>query len=154
MYYGLLALHSSLRWLALAALLVAIARAWYSWKTRRSHTGADRLTNTITVVIVCLQGAAGLFLYTISPIVHYFLTNFGTAVHDRQLRFFGMEHITVMTTAVAVLITGLVKSNRKEDDVQKHKTFAIWATAGLLLILSSIPWAFSPLVSRPWSRAI
>jgi hypothetical protein len=49
-----------------------------------------------------------------------------------------------------VLITiGSAKAKRKDDNKAKFKTMAIWFTIALLVILSSVPWSFSPLVSRP-----
>jgi hypothetical protein len=70
----------------------------------------------------------------------------------REIRFFGMEHITMMTIAVTIITIGASKAKRKSTDLDKFRTQAIWFTIGLLVILSSIPWAFSPLVHRPWLR--
>jgi len=94
----------------------------------------------------------GLWLYFISPIVAYFLYNFSTAVHNRQVRFFGMEHVTMMLTGIILITIGSAKAKRKTTDKEKFKTMAIWFTIALLVILSSVPWSFSPLVSRPLFR--
>lgn len=102
--------------------------------------------------VVHLQFLIGLVLYFISPIVDYFLHHFKEAVHVRDIRFFGMEHICVMTVAVTAITIGAMKAKRKTSDAAKFKTMAIWFTIGLLLILSSIPWSFSPLISRPSFR--
>jgi hypothetical protein len=55
-------------------------------------------------------------LYAVSPIVSYFWNNFGKAVHERQIRFFGMEHITVMISAVVILTIGSSKVKKQKDD--------------------------------------
>jgi len=91
----------------------------------------------------------GVALYFISPIVSYFIHNFGEAVHNRIIRFFGMEHVTMMLIGIIIITIGGAKAKRKTTDVEKHKTTAIWFTLGLLVILSSVPWSFSPLISRP-----
>jgi hypothetical protein len=63
-------------------------------------------------------------LYAISPIVSYFWNNFGKAVHERQIRFFGMEHITVMISAVYLTI-GFSKVKKQEGDYRKHSYYVL-----------------------------
>jgi len=150
--HPLLVVHSFLRWLVLASLLYAIVTAFVKWRSGAPYKKGDNLARVLAVIVSHTQLVVGLCLYFISPIVTYFWQNFSTAVHERQVRFFGMEHIFVMIVAVTVLTIGSAKAKRKPIDTQKHKAVFIWFTVALLLILSSIPWAFSPLVSRPWTR--
>jgi hypothetical protein len=70
-------------------------------------------------------------------------------MHERQIRFFGMEHITVMILAIVLIIIGSIKTKLQMDDTVKFKTMIIWYSVALLAILTSIPWSFSPLISRP-----
>lgn len=154
MYNPLLALHSLTRWLVLVSLLFAIYRTYRGWLLNKPFLKFDNTVRYITVTVAHVQLIIGLWLYFISPIVHYFLQNFHTAVHERQIRFFGMEHITVMLTAIVLITIGSAKAKRKTTDKEKFKTMAIWFSIGLLLILSSIPWAFSPLISRPYFRSL
>jgi hypothetical protein len=74
-------------------------------------------------------------------------------MHERVIRFFGMEHITMMLIAIILITIGSAKAKRKTTDADKFKTMAIWFTISLMIILSSIPWSFSPLTSRPLFRA-
>jgi len=152
MYILLLALHSLTRWLVLISLFFAIYRAYRGWLLNQPFLKFDNTIRLITVTIAHIQLIFGLWLYFISPIVHYFLYNFNTAVHERQIRFFGMEHITVMLISIVLITIGSAKAKRKTTDKEKFKTIAIWFSIALLLILSSIPWAFSPLISRPYFR--
>jgi hypothetical protein len=105
-----------------------------------------------TISIAYLQLIIGLYLYFISPISKYFLSHFTESIQDRELRFFGMEHITVMLIAIGVITSGNYKVKRASENEQKFKLLFIWFGIGLLLILSSIPWSFSPLISRPLLR--
>lgn len=152
MYASLLALHSLLRWLVLASLLYAIFRAYSGWLGKKTFGKADSQSRLLATTFSHIQLIAGLILYFISPIISYFLNNFKTAVHDRAIRFFGMEHSLMMLVGIVIITIGSAKAKRKPTDVQKFKTMAIWFTIGLVVILSSVPWAFSPLVSRPWFR--
>lgn len=149
----LLPLHSMFRWLVLIILLFAIFRAYRGKFKKASFSNFDNTIRIITVKIVQIQFCIGIALYILSPIVRYFLNNFKEAVHLREIRFFGMEHITVMIIAVAVITIGSDKVSKTNDDQQKYKTMALWFTIGLLLILTSIPWSFSPLTSRPNFRS-
>jgi NADH:ubiquinone oxidoreductase subunit 2 (subunit N) len=95
----------------------------------------------------------GIVLYCISPVVRYFLNYFKDAVHQREIRFFGMEHVIMMLLAVILITIGSMRAKRQPDDKQKFRAMAIFFTIALLVILSSIPWQFSPLVSRPYFRS-
>lgn len=152
MYGFVLALHSLFRWLVLLSLLFAIYRAWHGWRTGRKFTPFDNKVRVTTATIAHLQLVFGIWLYCISPLITLFLQHFKETMHQRQIRFFGMEHSTMMLLAIVVLTIGSAKAKRKPGDKAKFKTMAIWFTIALLIILSSIPWAFSPMVSRPWFR--
>ena len=153
MYATILALHSLVRWLVLISLLFALYQAYRGWLTGKSYSRFDNSVRYWTVFIAHTQLVLGLWLYFISPIIRYFLNNFKDAVHTREIRFFGMEHIIMMLTAMALITIGSAKAKRKQSDTEKHRTVAVWFTIGLLLILVAIPWKFSPLVSRPYLRS-
>ena len=153
MYPFLLALHSLFRWLVLSSLTSVICRAYTGWFLKKPFSKTDNAIRHWTATIAHIQLVFGLCLYAISPVVHYFLSNYSEAVHNRQIRFFGMEHSSVMLVAIIIITIGSAKAKRKTTDREKFRTMAIWYSVGLLLILSSVPWAFSPLVSRPYFRA-
>ncbi|HWZ35774.1 MAG TPA: hypothetical protein VNW51_06410, partial [Mucilaginibacter sp.] len=70
------------------------------------------------------------------------------------IRFFGMEHITMMLIAITLITIGSAKIKQKPTDEQKFKAWAIWYTIALAIIFFSIPWAFSPFTSRPYYRPL
>jgi hypothetical protein len=149
MYSFLLATHSLIRWLVLVSLLYSIFIAYRGWLFKKPYTRADSVIRSVTTTIAHIQLVIGVWLYCISPVVSYFLHNFSTAVRERQIRFFGMEHITMMIIAITVITIGSAKTKRKPTDGRKFKTMAVWFTVALVIILSSIPWSFSPLTARP-----
>lgn len=149
MYSTLLALHSLIRWFVLASLLLAIFWAYRGWLSGKIYSRFDNSIRHWTATIAHIQLTLGVWLYFISPVVSYFLSNFSKAVHIREIRFFGMEHSFMMLTAITIITIGSAKAKRKATDREKFKTMAIWFTIGLLIIISSIPWSFSPLTSRP-----
>jgi hypothetical protein len=153
MYSILLAAHSLVRWLVLISLLVAIFQAYKGWLGNKPFTKLDNTIRSATASIAHVQFVLGIVLYCISPVVRYFLSYFKTAVHEREIRFFGMEHITMMLIAVVLITIGSMKAKRQPTDKQRFKTMAIWFTIALIIILASIPWQFSPLISRPYFRS-
>ncbi len=126
----------------------AIIWAYRGWLGNKTFTKFDERMRWITATIAHIQLVIGVWLYFISPVVNYFLHNFKDAV-GQQIRFFGMEHVTMMLTAIVIITIGSAKAKRKNTDGEKFKTMAIWFTIGLLIILTSVPWSFSPLVGRP-----
>jgi hypothetical protein len=153
MYLLILALHSLIRWFVLASLLFAIYRAYRGLLFNSPFSKFDDTVRHLTATIAHIQLVLGLGLYFISPIVSYFLHNFHEAVHERQIRFFGMEHVTMMLIAIVLITIGSAKAKRKTTNKEKFRCMAIWFSIALLVILSSIPWSFSPLISRPSFRA-
>ena len=152
MYSVLLTIHSLVRWLVLISLLVAVYRAYKGWLGNEKFTRFDNAIRSVTVTTSHIQLVLGISLYCISPVVRYFLTYFKKAVHEREIRFFGMEHITMMVIAIVLLTVGSAKSKRQNTDQQRFKTMAIWFTIALIIIFASIPWEFSPFTKRPYVR--
>ena len=148
-----LTLRSWFRWLVLLSLVIAIYRSYKGWRSNKPFTKLDNFTRHTTATVLHIQFAIGITLYFISPIVSYFLHNFHEAVHLREIRFFGMEHMVMMLTAITVITIGSIKTKRKNTDQAKFKTMAIWYSVGLFLILASIPWGILFLVSRPLLRS-
>lgn len=152
MFATLLILHSIIRWLVLLALITGIIRSYYALKTGKLYTQGDRFLGISCLSIAHVQLLIGISLYCLSPIVSYFLQNFTTGVHLREIRFFGMEHSLMMLIAVCVITIGTVKVKAKKTDREKFKTILIWYSIALFIIFTSIPWFFSPLVNRPALR--
>lgn len=152
MYSTLITLHSITRWLVLISLLTAIFIGYRGWLFTKAYSKFDNTIRHISATFAHLQLVLGIVLYFFSPIVSYFLHNFRAAVHERTIRFFGMEHVTMMLIGITVITIGSAKAKRKTGDKEKFKTMAVWYTIALLIILSSIPWWFSPLISRPAFR--
>ncbi len=152
MFATLLAIHSLLRWFILASIVYSIFLAFRGWFRNRPFTSYDHWVRIITVSFVHIQLIIGVWLYFISPIVAYFLKNFSESLHQTQLRFFGMEHITMMLIGISLVTIGSSKARRKKTDKEKFKVIAIWYSIALVIIFTSIPWAFSPFTSRPYFR--
>lgn len=152
MYSTLLILHSIVRWLVLISLVYALYRSYKGWLSGSEFTKSDNTVRHITATVAHVQLLLGLLLYFVSPLMEYFFEHFKDAVHQRPIRFFGMEHSLMMLVAVVIITIGSASAKRKTDNKSKFKTMAIWFTIGLIIILIMIPWPFSPMASRPLFR--
>ncbi|MDX2245947.1 MAG: hypothetical protein SF052_04165 [Bacteroidia bacterium] len=144
--------HSLFRWVVLAGLVYAIIVAFRGWRGDQAFTPSHNRLQKIVVRITEIQLLLGLVLYFISPVIKYFMDNFGEAVKDQATRFFGMEHISMMIIAVTIVSITSAVAKRKATDRQKFKAIAIGFTIGLVIILVMIPWPFSPMAARPFWR--
>ncbi|MBS1683413.1 MAG: hypothetical protein JSS76_01575 [Bacteroidetes bacterium] len=154
MYSYILFFHSIWRWFVLVALMAAIFRGFKGWLRHEPFTKADDTLRHMTATAVHIQLILGLVVYSFSPLIRYFWSNYHEAVHERDIRFFGMEHSLMMLIAVIIVTIGSMLAKRRTIDRNKFKVMAIFYSIGLLVILANIPWPFSPLVSRPWFRML
>lgn len=153
MYSLLLSAHSLVRWFVLSSLLIAVFRAWKGLLLKKEFSRIDNAIRHWTATIAHIQLLLGIWLYCISPVINYFLQYYKDAVHQRDTRFFGMEHSVMMLMAIIIITIGSAKAKRKITSHEKFKTMAVWFTIALLIILLSIPWPFSPLAHRPYFRS-
>ncbi|MEZ0608896.1 cytochrome B [Fibrella sp. WM1] len=136
MYSGLVHAHSGLRWVALLLLVAAVFVSVSRWMGNQSFTDGNRKLYLFTLISVHLQLVLGLILYFISPKVNF------DGMSDRIVRFYSVEHITIMLLAIALITVGYSRSKRATNDTQKHRLVGIFYGIGLALILAGIPWAF------------
>src|SRR5690606_15087699 len=104
MYVGFLHLHSALRYVVLILLIIAVIKAWMNWQGKKEFKPGDKKIYLFTLIAAHIQLLVGLVLYFISPIVDQVYADFGAAMKDAMLRFWGMEHFVMMLLAI-ILIT-------------------------------------------------
>ncbi len=103
MYQVLLTLHSLGRWIVLLAMIITIAIALIRFFNEINFQRRDFILIKTTATVVQIQFIFGIMLYFLSPITNYFISNFSKAIKLREIRFFGLEHITMMAIAVALI---------------------------------------------------
>lgn len=154
MSYSLfLALHSANRWLITICLLTLLIRTYVGWKKGIVFSKTDQWLKVITLLSLYFQLILGINLYFDSPIVQYFLENIKESLKLRQVRFFGLEHITMMTLGVILITIGFLKAQKHNNNTEKFRIIFIYTAWAVFVIFTSIPWEFSPLTSRPSFRA-
>jgi hypothetical protein len=145
MYPFLLSLHNILRWVVVLAGVVAIVRAFIGLSGKRPFTSLDNRLSLAFTISMDVQVLLGLLLYGVfSPLTTGAFANFGAAMADSDLRFWLVEHISVMIVALALAHIGRSRAKKATTDSAKYKQIAIFFTLAFLAVLIATPW-FRPL---------
>lgn len=138
MYPILVSAHSGLRWLVLLFLVLAIFSSLSKWQGNKPYTANDKRFSLLALIFTHIQLILGLILYFISPKVRFS----GDVMGNTMLRFYTVEHISLMLIAIVLITMGYSRAKRATTDMAKFKQTFWFYLIGLLLILISIPWPF------------
>jgi hypothetical protein len=147
----LLVIHSLLRWALLALLVIGAIRAAVGWRRRRAITASDQKLGLVSMIVADTQLLIGLALYAgVSPLMQaIWAGGMGAAMKSRMLRFWAVEHISLMVLAIALIHLGRILARRAADDRQRHFRTMVTLLVALLLIAAAIPWPFISEIGRP-----
>lgn len=141
MYTTLLFIHNAMRWLFLAAALVAIGRAIAGLMNKSPYTTSDNKTGTVFLSLAHTQLLIGIILLFVSEHVQAALSGgFGNAMKDSATRLLVMEHPLTMIIGVALIQIGRIKVRKAYEDRSRHMRSLMYYGIGVILILSRIPW--------------
>lgn len=138
--------HSGLRWVVLILLLWAIWGAFQGRSKSAAFSDADRKRGLFAMISAHVQLLLGLSLYFLSPYVKFE----GGVMKDSLLRFYTVEHISLMLIAIALITLGYTRIRKKADDRSKFQTQFVFFLIALLLILAAIPWPFRAGLNGNW----
>lgn len=133
--------HSGLRWILLLLLLAAIVNAAMNFSARNGYQEKDRKLGLFALIFTHLQLILGVVLYFISPKVQFV----SGMMKDSMVRFYTVEHFTMMIIAIALITIGYSRAKKKTEATAKFKTTFWFYLIGLVVILASIPWPFRDL---------
>ncbi|MFT4526871.1 MAG: hypothetical protein ACI85F_003052 [Bacteroidia bacterium] len=142
MYDILLHSHSGLRWIVLILIVGALAKAISGMASGAAYGPMDNKLSLFSLISCHIMLLLGFVLYFVSPIVQSGLMNMGSAMKDPVLRFWTVEHLSVMIIGIVLITIGRIRLKKLDNDAAKHKNIVIFFGIGLLLILSRIPWPF------------
>lgn len=134
MYNFLLQAHSGFRYVVSVLLILAVVIAIAGWLGKSSYSEGNRKLNLFTLISAHIQLLLGLALYFVSPFVQF---NKDTMRND-DLRYWTVEHITMMIIAIALITIGHSKSKKALSPVAKHKSIAVFYTIALIIILLAV----------------
>ncbi|MCB0059509.1 MAG: hypothetical protein KDE45_20870 [Caldilineaceae bacterium] len=122
--------------------IVTVVLMFMGWFGKRPWTESSRKWVSYYAIAMDVNLLVGLLLYFfLSPVTKQVMANFSAAMGgDREFRFFGVEHITMMIIAVVFAHLASVFAKRGTTDVKKFRNAALWDLASLAIVLISIPW--------------
>ncbi len=135
--------HSGLRWVALILLIYAIINALSGKST---YGKKDKILNLFAMISLHFQLLLGAFLYMTSAKVA-FIPGW---IKIEQFRFFGLEHLFGMITAIALVTLGRTIAEKQTEAINKHKKIRLYYLIGLIVILVFIPWPFRHALGGRW----
>ncbi len=151
MYTFVLGLHSWLRWLALIAGILATFAAF----SDRGESGRGRRTEMwglAFMMLLDIQLLLGLLLYfVLSPFTREAMNDFGAAMRSSGLRFFAVEHVTLMLAAVLMVHVGRMLARKAITSSSKRGRLLLCFALATLLMIIGIPWPGMP-AGRPLFR--
>lgn len=152
MYALFLILHSWLRWGALLAGLLAAITLVTSKPPRPGDANPPDRWNLFFLIALDLQLVIGLVLYFVaSPYLASIRANFGESMRIASLRFWAVEHVTIMLVAVIALHMARVLARKAPNPGSRRRRLLIGVSIAVLAIMAGTPWPGSR-VSRPLFR--
>ena len=148
MYHHTLLLHSYYRWFIILTIIGQMIWLYSGHRSKKIFSSKDYKILIVITALYDLQLILGLILYFKSPLVQYFWKDISFSIKQRELRFFGIEHVMMMSTAIILINFYTFCVFKKIGSYAFTYLFRryIWI---ILIIFSSIPWSFSPFTSRP-----
>jgi hypothetical protein len=124
--------HSGWRYVVFLLLIIAVVKALSGWFGNKTYTEGDRKLNVFTLISAHIQLLIGLVLYFSEG--WYKLSSAGAPA----VRYFKMEHITMMVVAIILITIGNSKSKKLTEAVAKHRIISVFFGMALILIIVSI----------------
>lgn len=128
--------HSGWAYLVLLLLFIAAINGLAGFFSKREFKPADRRIALFALIATHVQLLFGLVLYFVSPLGKDSLGQ----MSDSMLRLTSMEHPLLNLIAIVLITIGWSKHKKEIESVKKFKSFAVFYSIGLSLILIRIPW--------------
>ncbi len=140
MYTTVLTMHSWLRWIALLLAVGATVNAFLD-KSESLEKLPGKWWDTLFMLSLDLQVLLGLFLYFgLSPFTTEGMNDLGAAMRNPGLRFWTVEHLLAMVSAVVLVRIGRVMAmTAKSTATRRRRRFISFALCTAVMI-AGIPW--------------
>lgn len=137
MYQFVQNFHSVWAYLVLVFLLIAVINGLKGHFNKSEFTAKDRKIALLGLIFTHVQFLFGMILYFVSPLGKDSLGE----MKNSAIRLTSMEHPLISLIAIILITIGWSKHKRQTTSGEKFKSFAIFYTAGFVLILSRLPWS-------------
>ena len=149
MYTAVLIFHSWFRWIALILGVMATFAAFTDRSAGQSTT--DRWS-LFFMMVLDIQMLLGLLLYLVlSPFTTSALHDFGAAMRNPALRYWVVEHVSLMFFAVVIVHVGRVLARTARTPQSKRTRQIVCFSLATIAMIAATPWPGTA-HGRPWFR--
>lgn len=153
-YPFVLFLHGLARWVVvIGALWLLFAAISSLGRTSSAQVSPVRVPWRVYMGGLHLQVLLGALLLFISPLALATWADMAGAMKARPMRFFALEHPTMLIVAFVIAQIGSVKARKALDAAGAARTTLVFGGLSLVLILAAVPWPFMGEIARPWLRS-
>jgi len=136
----LLIFHSYFRWIVLLIFLISVFFLVKSYKSK-IFLDTFKKIHRFFATALSIQFLFGIVLYGLSPLTAVVFSDWGSAIKDKDIRFFAIEHNFIMTIALALSHIANAKIKKEIIDFQKQfRTILIFQILITILFIIGIPW--------------
>lgn len=147
MYFWVLAVHGAWRWVVIIAGAATIGAALHGLQHHKPWQPTAARLGRLFGIAVDVQVLIGAVLYiTLSPLTAGTLSAPIVASSPSELRFFAVEHVSIMVLALLAVHVSAVIIRKGSGDTARQRRAAVCYGLTLMILLSGIPWW------RPWLR--
>ncbi|MBS4056573.1 MAG: hypothetical protein KGZ82_04565 [Bacteroidales bacterium] len=133
--------HAGLRWIVLLIFIATLLLLFKQAFGNDRKTGKPKTFSLLTMIGLHIQLLIGLILYFISPKVVFA----ATSMKDSLLRFYLVEHVSMMVIAIGLVTYGYVALAKKTEVHSAGRKQFYYYLAAFVLMLFAIPWPFREL---------
>ena len=134
-------LHSYFAYIVLFILIIAVINAFRGWLGKKEFRfDKDLRVSLFALILSHIQLLIGLILFFVSANGLKAIQALGMGGLNSAARLLAIEHPFINILAIALITVGWSRHKKKNEDVAKFKSIAIFYGLGLLFILSRIPW--------------
>jgi uncharacterized membrane protein len=126
----------------MALLLIVLVKSLMGWLMRQPYGKIDNSLSLSLFIATHLQLTFGLILYFISPQVQFV----SGMMKDKTLRYWAVEHITMMLIAVIFITLARITAKRMKDSSARHRRLFVFNLVALVLIVVAIIQSGRPLL--------
>ena len=142
MITGFTHLHSSFRYLVLIFIILAVVDAVTGLSSGRAYRKSSKLFALLGLIFSHIQLLFGLLLYFLGGKGFQMLMNADNVMKEPLLRFYAVEHISMMIIAIALVTIGYSRAKKHEEARRKFRSVLIFYGIALVIIFIMIPWPF------------
>jgi hypothetical protein len=143
MYTAFLTIHSYLRWVVFALVIVVLMRAIGGVRARRGWEGTDETAGRWCIISLDVQALFGIVIYVfLSPFTSVAFADLAATMRDPALRLIMVEHPVGMLVAIVLAHVGRARSRKAGDPARRHRAAALFYGVALLVMLLTTPWPF------------